>query len=498
MDLVRQKIELFSVTDILYQQYKRNPDREAVIYKSVSYTYDSIFKLVCNFAKKIDSMKITSDNVGIIIPRSLHYIISYFAVALIGKVIVPLDPALTINEIANTLEYCDVDTVICDSNSALKIKEINGINTIVISEDNSDLFLCNSYHDHFGCRRKGDYENTYILLHTSGSINAPKRVMLSHKNVIENAKAHALHLDLKEEDRALIALPMYFGYCNTAQIITHFLLGGTLILLDGLFSPHRFLAFIDSYRISVFTAVPTMLSQLVDHNFSDKHELSSLRQITFGGAPMPSATMDKLKKKLKKVNFCQTYGLTEAGPRISAVKPANANSIENTVGNAIPGVKLKVVNKLGEETSPFSIGEIIVQSPGMMKGYYKLEEETNQTIINGFLHTGDLGYVDDSGNLFLVGRLKNIIIRGGINIYPEEIESYLLQNTKVKEVLVYGKDDSILGEIVHAKVVRKDATLSLDELLEFARKGLTRYKIPVFEFVDSLPRTYNNKIKRLH
>lgn len=496
VDLVREKVSSFSVADILYQQSRSNPEKVAVISHSMSYTYDSLYKFVCHFSKKIKAMNVESKNVGIMIPRSLNYIVSYFALAVLGKVIVPIDPDLTVAEVKGTLEYCDIDTVICNQHAYPKLKEIEGINSIVVSEGDYHIRQDFINDDYFHSDKKVNYDDTYLMLHTSGSTFAPKRVMLSHKNVIENAKAHALHMDLTGEDRVLIALPMHFGYCNTAQMITHFLLGGTVILLDGLFSPQRFYSFIETYKVTVFTAVPTMLMQLLDYDHSDKYDFSSLRQITFGGAPMPSVIIGELRKKLRSVKFCQTYGLTEAGPRISAVRPSESGIDDQSVGTAIPGVKIKIVNENYEEVPSFSIGEIIVQSPGVMNGYYKRIEETNQAIANGYLHTGDLGYMNDSGDLFIVGRIKNIIIRGGINIYPEEIESYFLQHAAVKEIIVYGKENRELGETVHAKIVKKDASLTVEELISFAKKGLAKYKIPAIEFVDSLPYTYNKKIKR--
>ncbi|UOE58268.1 acyl--CoA ligase [Priestia filamentosa] len=493
MDLVRNhNQEGLTISDILYKQAQEQPNKLAVIHKDKSYTYRELFCMALRLSKEIKENYNDAEKIGIVLDRSIHYIVSYFAVLMNNSVIVPIDPNLTLNEVRNTIDYCEVGLIISDSNFSFSDKDLNDINLLILDDSNLEYFedmqenynstLCNN--------------DVAVLLHTSGSTSNPKRVMLTHQSLISNAKSHALHLELTEKDRVLIILPMHFGYCNTAQIICHFLLGGTLVIMEGVFLPHKLFKLIDQYEITVFTAVPSMLLSLKDYNHFKKYNLSTLRQITYGGAPFPSERLEAIKKLFPNVSLLETYGLTEAGPRITAVSPSFKNPSIDSVGIPIPGVEVEIMLRTGEIADKDEIGEVIVRSEGMMKGYFKNPMETKKVIKNGWLYTGDLGYKSKTGELFIVGRIKNVIIRAGINIYPEEIETYMLKHEKVQSILVYGENSDIYGEVPKAKVVVTGGNVTVKELVEFAHDGLTKYKIPDFEIVTELPRTYNNKINR--
>jgi long-chain acyl-CoA synthetase len=197
------------------------------------------------------------------------------------------------------------------------------------------------------------------------------------------------------------------------------------------------------------------------------------------------------------VAFCQTYGQTEAGPRITGVKPSDVHRWPGSVGTPIPGVDVKLLGKDGRPAAPGEPGEIVVQSPGLMQGYLGNPAETAAALRDGWLHTGDLARRGPDGEYYIVGRLKNFIIRGGINVYPEEIESVLMQHPAVEAVLVHGVPHEKLGEVPHACVVpREDSVLTAKELCRFVSDRLAPYKRPTIELVKELPRTYNGKVQR--
>ena len=320
--------------------------------------------------------------------------------------------------------------------------------------------------------------------------------MLTHRNLISNIESNIQSLKLTEEDKCLIAMPMYFGYCNTAQFLTHLYLGASIVILDGMFFPKTFFFTVQNEQITNFTGVPSMLLTLLKYRYTSKYDISSLRYICFGGGKMPEEQLKKLIQLFSSVGFVQTYGQTEASPRITALLPKDALRKIGSVGTPIPNVRVKVVDEMGNCLPANTIGEVVVQGKNVMKGYFKQEKITKDTIVDGWLHTGDLGYLDKEGYLYLTGRKKNIIISGGINIYPEEIEEVLMRHPNVCDVCVFAEKHSMLGEVPVAQIVLYDNNADLD-LRTFCIKRLAMYKVPVkFELVENLEKTYNGKIKR--
>ncbi|MDA2626409.1 class I adenylate-forming enzyme family protein [Bacillus cereus] len=495
MDLIREgDFPLKVLSDIIYYQAKEEPNKVAVIDKNKSYTYKEIFEISWGVSSKLKSINSEVKSIAILSDRSVHYIIAYFATLMAGAMIVPIDKNLTDKEIKETLLYCDVDIIISDNSQLDYSAHVTSNHLFVLQESNFEQYKV----EYAEYNVLNNEDETAILLHTSGSVGNPKRVMLTHKGILSNASAHVLHLDIKPEDRALVLLPMHFGYCNTAQIISHFLLGSTLIIMDGIFTPHRLFRMIDKYDVTVFTAVPSMLLQIKDFVHYIKYKRSTVRQITYGGAPFPYEKVQDIKNIFPNANLCETYGLTEAGPRLTAVKPTSIKTTLNSVGTAIPGVEIRIIDEFGKEVNTGKVGQIIAKSPGLMKGYYKNKHKTDEVLKNNWLHTGDLGYLNTEGELFIIGRLKNIIIRAGVNIYPEEIESHMLTYDGIEAIYVHGVSHHIYGEIPCAKIVLNNKNITVEDLIDYAQKRLAKYKIPIFEIVDSLPKTYNNKIKRLN
>lgn len=444
-----------------------------------------------------------SSTVALFLPNSINYAISYFAVMYANKVLTPIDIKARECEILSTLKYCEIDLIMTDLQHIEFIKRCCNkydykINIYIV--DTNEIILVNSEKNFIN---KSDYllfknteDDVAIMLHTSGTTSDPKRVMLTHKNLICNVESNISSLKFTSNDKVLIALPMFFGYCNTAQFLTHVYLGASIVILDSLFLPKQFFKIVEKEKITNFTSVPSMLLMLLNYNYSEKYDYSSLRYICFGGGKMPVEQLKQLIKKYPSIGFIQTYGQTECSPRVTALLPSYSLKKIGSVGTPITNVNVNIIDTQGNCLSSNKIGEIVVNGNNIMKGYYKKPELTKRTINNGWLHTGDLGYFDNEGFLYLTGRIKNIIISNGINIYPEEIEELLLQHESVEDVIVLGKKHKIKGEIPIAKIVLKSKITEF-ELKEYCSKRIADYKIPVeFEFVDYLPKTYNGKNKR--
>lgn len=288
---------------------------------------------------------------------------------------------------------------------------------------------------------------------------------------------------------------MYFGYCNTAQFLTHVYLGAAMIIMDTIFYPQIFFQLVQKYKVTNFTGVPTMLLMLLKYRYSDRYDISLLRYICFGGGSMPVESLKKLVTMYETVGFVQTYGQTECSPRVTALMPKDSLTKLGSVGVEIPDVNINIVDEEGNPVMAGEIGEIIVHGKNIMKGYYKKPDLTKDTIKNGWLYTGDLGYRDSEGYLYIKGRKKNVIISGGINIYPEEIEQIIRDFGNIEDVCIYGESDFLLGEVPVAQIVAKN--IDIDSLKAYCKLNLSNYKIPVrFYIVDTIEKTYNGKIKR--
>ncbi len=444
-----------------------------------------------------------SITVSLFLPNSINYAVAYFGVLYANKVLVPIGIQSKESEILSTLKYCEVDLIITDLQHSDFIKNClkqygHKINIFIV--DTNKILQINEGKEFVNktdsISLNGTEDDVVIMLHTSGTTSNPKRVMLTHKNLLCNVESNIESLQLTAKDKVLIALPMFFGYCNTAQFLTHIYLGASIIILDSVFLPKQFFLIVEKEKITNFTGVPSMLLMLLDYRYSEKYDISSLRYICFGGGKMPVEKLKQLIEKYPSIGFVQTYGQTECSPRVTALLPDDSLKKIGSVGKSIPYVEVKIFNEHDDSVPRTEIGEIVVSGNNTMKGYFKQSEITNQTIRNGWLHTGDLGYFDEDGFLYLTGRIKNIIISGGINIYPEEIEQLLLQHESVEDACVIAEEHKMMGEVPIAKIVLK-SNITSEQLKKYCSEYLTAYKVPTrFDFVESLPKTYNGKIKR--
>lgn len=437
------------------------------------------------------------------LPNSISYAIAYFGVLFSEKIIVPIGTQAKEPEIISTIEYCEADMIITDlqhEEYVYSCLECYDKKIYVYIIDTNRFTLIHEDKEHIdksnAVVQNGSEDDVAIMLHTSGTTSNPKRVMLTHRNLISNIISNVDSLNLTNNDRVLIALPMFFGYCNTAQFLSHIYVGACMVILDSIFLPKQFFQIVERERITNFTAVPSMLLMLLNYRYSEEYDLSSLRYICFGGGKMPINKLRQLVEKYSYIGFIQTYGQTECSPRVTALLPNDMLKKIGSVGKPIPGVRVLIFDENDKPVSPCVIGEVVVNGNNVMKGYYKKTEISKEIKRNGWLHTGDLGYLDDDGYLFLTGRKKNVIISGGINIYPEEIEQILLQHENIADVYVYGMEHEILGEVPAAKVIL-NSDVAIDELKRYSSENLANYKVPVkFDIVSNLPKTYNGKIQR--
>ena len=488
------------IKDILIN--RRESKRTAVVYKGYKYTYRDVYNKVENCVKQIGS--VYGNNIGICRQNSIEDVVLDFAITGLDKVIVPIEVDSKERQIISTLEYCEISLILTNNQNFEYIERIvklyskNQIKIFNVDFGRGELMGG----DHrvkysepiLGHRSKDDVA---IMLHTSGTTSLPKKVMLTNENIIMNVNSNIESLQLKDDEVCLIVLPMYFGYCHTSQFLTMLYLGATLIIYDGVFNPARFLKMVDEYKCTYTTCVPSMLFVTTKMK-RERYSLESLKYLCFGGGTMPIAQLRNVLLFFNQTGVVQTYGQTEASPRLTCLLPNDATRKMGSVGKAIPGVKIEIVDEEGNVVATGKVGEIVAKGKNIMKGYYKRRKESEKVLRDGWLHTGDLGRFDEEGYLYIVGRIKNVIISGGINVYPEEIEDVLLTNDNIKEAFVFGKEHEILGEVPIAKVVVKSkSNITKQQIIAYCQNILETRKVPVdIIFCKELEKTNTGKIKR--
>ncbi|MEN8908016.1 MAG: class I adenylate-forming enzyme family protein [Clostridiales bacterium] len=479
----------------------QNNNKVAIYHEDKSITYKELFLRSNKLSNELKLL--TKQNIAIFTSNSIEYAISYFSITMANKIIVPINPKCKDQEINTELKYCDIGLIITTSHYIQMLKDI------VIDKDITilNISMFDKNFDFKSLRTNGIKEevlcdDTAIMLHTSGSTSNPKRVMLSHKNLISNLRSNIDSLELTKDEKTLITLPMFFGYCNTSQFLTSIYLGAQIIIMNGMFKSNLFMEFVKRDKITNTTLVPHMLIMLLDYikNSEKTFENLSLRYICFGGSKMPIEKLKQIMDILPSIEFIHTYGQTEASPRITALLAKDSKRKIGSIGKVIPRVSLRIVNGFNEDVKSGEVGEIIVSGDNIMKGYYNKKAETDKVIRNGWLYTGDLGKYDSEGYLYITGRKKNLIISGSYNIYPEEIEEFLMNIHYIKNALVFGIKDDLYGELIHAKIVLKkeySGKINKKDLMKYMVKNLMINKVPCdVEFVESLDKTLNGKVKR--
>ncbi|KAF0994995.1 3-[(3aS,4S,7aS)-7a-methyl-1,5-dioxo-octahydro-1H-inden-4-yl]propanoyl:CoA ligase [Geobacillus sp. TFV-3] len=345
-----------------------------------------------------------------------------------------------------------------------------------------------------------DPNDVINMQYTSGTTGFPKGVMLTHYNIVNNAHQVAQCMGLGEGDRLCIPVPFFHCFGCVMSTLACVTVGATMVPVVE-FHPKRVLETVEAERCTALHGVPTMfIAELNDPDFA-KYDLSSLRTGIMAGSPCPVEVMKAVIEKMGMKDITIAYGQTEASPVITQTRTNDPLELRvETVGRALPGVEVKIVEPGTNKEVPRGVqGELCTRGYHVMKGYYNNPEATNEAIdADGWLHTGDLATMDENGYCRITGRLKDMIIRGGENIYPREIEEFLYKHPKILDVQVVGVPDEVYGEEVMAWIILKDGeTATAEEIREFCRGNISRHKIPRYiEFTESYPMTASGKIQK--
>ena len=346
-------------------------------------------------------------------------------------------------------------------------------------------------------------DDVISIFFTAGTTGKPKGAVRTHRHLVTDAITGVIELRVEYDEKVLISVPMYHISCED-NIVRHTYLPNTLVIKrEGAFNPDEVLQLIETEKITRCQLVPTMLHALLQSPHIDTYDLSSLRLILYAGAPMP---VELLKRALQKFRcgFAQLYGQTESGPLTTVLKPED-HVLEGSeaqlarlasAGKAVVSYEIRIVDDADRDVAVGEVGEIIGRSEAMMKDYWNLPDETEETLKNGWLHTGDLGRVDEDGYVYVVERKNDMIISGGVNIYPREIEEVLYQHPAVQEASVIGVPDEYWGESSKAVlVVRPGAQATQEEIIRFCGERLAGFKKPKsVDFWKELPKSPQGKI----
>ncbi|OXY89552.1 class I adenylate-forming enzyme family protein [Streptomyces diastatochromogenes] len=403
------------------------------------------------------------DVVAIVLPNGVDFVVTLFAAWRLGAAVTPVNPMLTAVEADYQIRDSGARAVVTD---ALSPQEVSGdrLLTPVVNAD-----------------------DVALLIYTSGSTGRPKGVILDHANVMAMVAMMTEACGTSAADHSLLVLPLFHVNGIVVSVLTPLHAGGR-VTVAGRFRPETFFDTVERARPTFFSGVPAIFMMLTELPEDVRPDCSSLRFAVCGAAPMPARLIERFEARYG-VPVVEGYGLSETSCA-ATVNPVDGRRKPGTVGLPLPGQEVAVVRPDGSPAAPGEAGEVVVSGPNVMRGYLGRPEDTARTLVDGRLHTGDVGRFDEDGYLVLVDRIKDMIIRGGENIYPKEIESVLGTHPAVLESAVVGAPDPRLGEVPVAYVVlRRGAAATGEQLIDHCRTALARYKLPV-EIVelDALPR----------
>ncbi len=482
-----------SLLDLFEESARRFPEKTALEDRSGRITYRELAAAVDAFAKELAVLGISRGRrAALLLGNSISYVITYLGIMKAGAAAVPLNTDNTRKNIRFILSSCQASALVTGSRFIRKygLDEAEGIKLIDVDKpeniSHTSADLAEAVPDDLAC-----------IIYTSGTTGSPKGVMLSHGNIEANTRSIISYLDLRHSDSIVAVLPFFYSY-GSSILHTHLAAGASIIVEDNFIYPNKILEKMRARQTTGFSGVPSTFAMLLHRSNFSSMDWPHLRYVTQAGGPMPPAVTKQLKEVLPDTDIFIMYGQTEATARLSYLPPGLLLAKEGSVGRAIPGVTLRVVNRKGEDVVPGETGEIIAKGKNVMVGYWGNLQETKKVLRDGWLHTGDLATVDEDGFIFIKSRKSELIKSGAHRISPREIEDVISEFDNVAEAAVVGQPDQILGERIAAFVVPKDSD-AVDEkgLLRHCRKNLAGFKVPhrIF-FVDSLPKTSSGKVKK--
>lgn len=511
------------------------PDKVSIHFQGKELTFREVHESALKFAAYLKSIGLQKgERVAVMLPNCPQGVISFFGILMAGGVVVQTNPTYTERELEYQMKDSGAKMILAMDILFPRVSAVasrTDIEHIIVTAIKEYLpFPKNLIYPFIQKKQYGivinvehegnhhlfseimkrkiteevtvpiDVDNDLALLqYTGGTTGFPKGVMLTHKNLLANTKmCNAwLYKNKRGEERILAILPFFHVYGMTTVLVLSVMEGNTMIIMPK-FDVEATLKTIQKQKPTMFPGAPTMYIGLLNHPDIAKYDLSSINACISGSASLPLEVQEQFEK-ITGGKLVEGYGLSETSPVTHANFIWDQPRVKGSVGLPWPDTDSAILSlESYEELPPNEIGEIAIKGPQVMKGYWNRPDETEKTFKNGWLLTGDLGYMDEQGFFYVVERKKDTIIAGGFNIYPREVEEVLYEHEAIQEVVVAGIPDPYRGETVKAYVVlKKNARVTEEELNEFSRKNLASYKVPrSYEFRDELPKTTIGKILR--
>ncbi|MBP0459234.1 acyl-CoA synthetase [Streptomyces montanisoli] len=467
---------------------RRTPHRVAVVHGSRQYDYAELHDRTTRLAHHLrDAGVRPGDRVAFLGPNHPAFLETFFAAGQLGAVFVPLNTRLAEPE----LRHCVTDSGACvlvhtpafgDIASRLPVQRLIG------TGPGYEDALAHASAD--GVDTPVRHDDTAMLMYTSGTTGRAKAAVLSHGNIVWNCVNVLVDGDFSATDITLLSAPLFHTAALNMTCLPTLLKGGTLILEES-FSPQRTLKLVEERRVTVMFGVPAMFQQVAGAPAFARADLSSVRMLLCGGAPVPEALAETYRRR--GLGFLQGYGMTEASPGVCLLDAEHAARKPGSAGLPHFFTDVRIADPAGQDAEQ---GELLVEGPNVMRGYWRLPEQTADAFSDGWFRSGDLAHADDDGYIRIVDRVKDMIISGGENIYPAEVEKALYHHPAVTDCAVIGVPDGRWGEVARAVVVTAPGTqVTADDLLASLDGRLARYKIPKsVVFVDALPRNGAGKL----
>lgn len=488
----------------LHHHALTRPDKLAMVFEDCSYTFSQMYAEACRIARGLHERGVgQGDHVSIYLHNCAAYIPIYYALSMLGAVAVPLNYMLRSKQVGSTLarmrcRFLFTDVALYEQIKDLDVRLLKALHLCFIDDGphaQADR-LSNWSRVEAPCAAPAvtvSIHDPMMILFSSGTTGAPKGIILSHLNRILYFFALGMELGIRYDEVNLCTTPLY----HNGAIFMAFnnLYFGSATIVHRKFDVTRTFHDIQKYSITNAFLVPTQLQQLTQSDERLNYDLTSLKLIASAGAPMATTTKEAILDYFPGVALHELYGLTEAGP-VTNLRPADQFRKVRCAGQAFVNMRFKVVDPQGLDVPTGEVGEVVTQGPTLFDGYYKDEKATQAAWRDGWFRTGDLGKVDDEGYLYIVDRLKDMIITGGVNVYPKDIEDVLYGLPEIQDVAVIGIPNEKWGEAVHAIIaLRKDTKLSEEQVLTVCREKLSAYQVPrSVEFRAELPRNPSGKL----
>ena len=507
--------------DFLYMATRQSPNKEAIIIPGKNrraYTYAEVLSSSMATASWLLAKGMPAGFRGALLTDDpFDYITSYFGIMIAGGIVVGLNTQTSERTLKTVLNNCTASVIFAHAKYLKYLENVLGQTPSVISAVISNLGACTlkttcfvKWNDHqeimeyrgkfnaeVSASSGPNQEDIAQIIYTSGTTGEPKGVMLRHSNLTANTSSIIKYLGLTANDRIMAVLPFFYSYGNSVML-THIAAGGSLVVNQNFTYPNVILDQMLEERVTGFSGVPSTFAILLNRSTIRNYHFPSLRYITQAGAAMSPVQARKLKKIFPEVDLFIMYGQTEASARLAYLNPANFEKKSGSIGKAIPGVTLKLLDSAGQPVSTGETGEIVAQGDNIMAGYWEKPDETARVVRQEGLWTGDLATQDKEGYLYIISRRSDIIKSGSHRIGPKEIEDVILEHEATHEVAVIGVEDEILGEVIKACVILKPGVICSDkDIIKHCRKNLQMFKVPVtVDFFDEFPITATGKIRK--